>query len=166
MIDFGFDKLALIGAVALIVIGPEKLPKVARTVGHLLGKAQRYVADVKAEVNRSIELDELKKMKTEFETAARDVETTVRNEVNSAASAFESDWKSVTEGLDGSGSESPGGSLGYQAPAPEYRHPKKNWRLKRGATPQWYKKRHGVRTHTQSGAARVARYRPPGIKLR
>ena len=59
MIDFGFDKIALIGAVALIVIGPEKLPRVARTVGHLLGKAQRYVADVKAEVNRSIELEEL-----------------------------------------------------------------------------------------------------------
>jgi UPF0755 protein len=55
MIDFGFDKIALIGAVALIVIGPEKLPKVARTVGHLFGKAQRYVADVRAEVNRSIE---------------------------------------------------------------------------------------------------------------
>ena len=64
MIDFGFDKIALIGAVALIVIGPEKLPRVARTVGHLLGKAQRYVADVKAEVNRSIELEELKKMKS------------------------------------------------------------------------------------------------------
>ncbi|MCM0607599.1 MAG: Sec-independent protein translocase subunit TatB [Ideonella sp. WA131b] len=163
MIDFGFDKLALIGAVALIVIGPEKLPKVARTVGHLLGKAQRYVADVKAEVNRSIELDELKKMKTEFETAASEVESTVRSEVNSATSAFENDWKSATAGLDGSGD---GGSIGYQPPPPEYRHPKKNWRLKRGATPQWYKKRHGVRAHAQSGAARVARYRPPGIKLR
>ena len=63
MIDFRFDKMALIGAVALIVIGPEKLPRVARTVGHLIGTAQRYVADVKAEVNRSIELEELKKMK-------------------------------------------------------------------------------------------------------
>ena len=81
MIDFGFDKLALIGAVALIVIGPEKLPRVARTVGTLLGKAQRYVADVKAEVNRSIELEELKKMKTEFEDAARNVEQTVSNEM-------------------------------------------------------------------------------------
>ena len=77
MIDFGFDKLALISAVALIVIGPEKLPRVARTVGTLLGKAQRYVADVKAEVNRSIELEELKKMKTEFEDAARNVEQSV-----------------------------------------------------------------------------------------
>ena len=88
MIDFGFDKIALIGAVALIVIGPERLPRVARTVGHLLGKAQRYVADVKAEVNRSIELDELKKMKTQFEDAARDVETTVRSEVDSASAAI------------------------------------------------------------------------------
>jgi sec-independent protein translocase protein TatB len=169
MIDFGFDKLALIGAVALIVIGPEKLPKVARTMGHLLGKAQRYVADVKAEVNRSIELDELKKMKAQFESAASDVESTVRNEVSSATSAFENDWKSATAGLEGSGDGSGGAdtaSIGYQPPPPEYRHPKKNWRLKRGATPQWYKKRHGVRTNAQSGAARVARYRPPGVKLR
>ena len=74
MIDFGFDKIALISAVALIVIGPEKLPRVARTVGTLIGKAQRYVADVKAEVNRSIELEELKKIKTQFEDAARNVE--------------------------------------------------------------------------------------------
>ena len=86
MIDFGFDKLALIGAVALIVIGPEKLPRVARTVGTLLGKAQRYVADVKAEVNRSIELEELKKMKTQFEDAARNVEQTVSSEINQTTS--------------------------------------------------------------------------------
>ena len=164
MIDFGFDKLALIGAVALIVIGPEKLPRVARTVGHLLGKAQRYVADVKAEVNRSIELDELKKMKTEFENAARDVEQTVRNEVQETAASFEKDWAGVTAGLDG-GSTAGSISLGQAgvAPPPSYRHPKKNWRLKRGATPQWYKRRHGVRTRAQSGAARVARFRPPGI---
>ncbi|PPE69313.1 Sec-independent protein translocase subunit TatB [Caldimonas thermodepolymerans] len=159
MIDFGFDKLALIGAVALIVIGPEKLPRVARTVGHLLGKAQRYVADVKAEVNRSIELEELKKMKTEFEDAARNVE----REVSQAAGDFEKSWSDVTHSIgtldqpDGSA-----GSLGssWEPPPPEYKHPRKNWRLKRGAVPQWYKRRHGVRTHVQSGAARVARFRP------
>jgi sec-independent protein translocase protein TatB len=160
MIDFGFDKLALIGAVALIVIGPEKLPRVARTVGHMLGKAQRYVADVKAEVNRSIELEELKKMKTEFETAARDVEQSVRNEVNQAAASFEQDWAGATSGIEGGGT---GGGEALAPPPPSYRHPKKNWRLKRGATPQWYKQRHGVRTKAQSGAARVARFRPPGI---
>src|SRR3954463_15896949 len=96
MIDFGFDKMALIGAVALIVIGPEKLPRVARTVGALFGKAQRYVADVKAEVNRSIELEELKKMKTQFEDAARDVEKNVRTEVDSASAAFNNEGNSVT----------------------------------------------------------------------
>jgi len=71
VIDLGIAKMALIGVVALIVIGPEKLPKVARTVGTLLGKAQRYVSDVKAEVSRSMELDELRKMKDSVETAAR-----------------------------------------------------------------------------------------------
>ncbi|MET0519252.1 MAG: Sec-independent protein translocase protein TatB [Burkholderiaceae bacterium] len=162
MLDFGFDKLALIGAVALVVIGPEKLPRVARTVGHLLGKAQRYVADVKAEVNRSIELEELQKMKTEFETAARDVGTAVQQEVHSASQAFEQSWSEATGGL---GSSEHNGDVyeGVLPMSPSYQHPKKNWRLKRGATPQWYKKQQGVRRNVQSGAARVARFRPPGL---
>jgi len=165
MIDFGFDKLALIGAVALIVIGPEKLPKVARTLGHLLGKAQRYVADVKAEVNRSIELDELKKMKTQFEDAARDVESSVSQQMNEASSSFEKDWASIGTSLDSNSSSASFSTHEALAPpAPEYRHPRKKWRLKRGATPQWYKQRQGIRTKAQSGAARVARFRPPGLK--
>ncbi|HET9977547.1 MAG TPA: Sec-independent protein translocase protein TatB [Burkholderiaceae bacterium] len=154
MIDFGFDKIALIGAVALIVIGPEKLPRVARTVGHFLGKAQRYVADVKAEVNRSIELEELQKMKSQFETAARDVESSVTREMNEAKSGLEAGWKS--EDVDTAANA----LQDLPAPAPEYKHPKKNWRLKRGATPTWYKQRSGVRTNALSGAARVARHRP------
>jgi sec-independent protein translocase protein TatB len=164
MIDFGFDKIALIGAVALIVIGPERLPKVARTVGHLFGKAQRYVADVKAEVNRSIELDELKKMKSEFETAARDVEQTVQREVNAASGEFERDWKDVTQGLGGDAVSEPHDA--FPQSVPSYHHPGKNWRLKRGAVPQWYKHRQGIRTRALSGAARVARFRPPGFKAR
>ena len=159
MLDFGFDKLALIGAVALIVIGPEKLPRVARTVGTLLGKAQRYVADVKAEVNRSIELEELQKMKSQFETAARDVEQSVRQEVNSATQAFDQTWSDVSGALSSHPAEST-----IAPPPPEYRHPKKNWRLKRGSTPLWFKQKAGVRRHTQSGAARVARFRPPGLR--
>ena len=154
MIDFGFDKIAIIGAVALIVIGPEKLPRVARTIGALVGKAQRYVADVKAEVNRSIELEELKKMKTQFEDAARDVEQTVHREMSAAGSELEKTWGEIGSGLSSS-------SATIEPPPLQYKHPKKNWRLKRGATPQWYKRRNGVRTHAQSGAARVARYRPP-----
>ena len=155
MIDFGFDKIALIGAVALIVIGPEKLPRVARTVGHLLGKAQRYVNDVKAEVNRSIELEDLKKMKTQFEDAARDVEKTVSNEIHQTTSALENAWADADPAP--FSNDLHDGLL----PVPSYKHPKKNWRLKRGAMPQWYKQRHGVRNKAQSGAARVARFRPP-----
>ncbi len=149
MIDLGVSKIALIGAVALIVIGPEKLPRVARTVGMLLGKAQRYVADVKQEVSRSMELDELKKMKETVEGAARDVE----NSIQTNASDFEKSWADAT-------SDSSTPSLGGFDVFPEYKHPKKKWRLKTGATPQWYKARSGVRTRAQSGAARVARFRP------
>ncbi len=155
MIDFGFDKIALIGAVALIVIGPQKLPRVARTVGHLLGKAQRYVADVKAEVNRSIELEELKKMKTEFEDAARNVEQTVSSEMNQATADLTQSWQN-----DALSASTAFESLDTPPAAPQYKHPKKNWRLKRGATPQWYKQRNGVRAKALSGAARVARFRP------
>jgi sec-independent protein translocase protein TatB len=157
MIDFGFDKIALIGAVALIVIGPEKLPRVARTVGHMIGKAQRYVADVKAEVNRSIELEELQKMKSEFEGAARDVEQTVQREMSSATTELERSWSDPAPGL----AAAAGAGDDALAPPPlDYKHPKKNWRLKRGAMPAWYKQRQGIRTKALSGAARVARFRP------
>jgi sec-independent protein translocase protein TatB len=162
MFDFGFNQLALIGAVALVVLGPEKLPRVARTFGHLFGKAQRYMADVKAEVNRSIELDELKKMKTQFEDAARGVEETVRKEVDSASAEFDRQWGSVADGLEGGRREALDRDPFAPLP-PAYKNPKKNWRLKRGATPQWYKQRQGIRTRALSGAARVARFRPRGL---
>jgi sec-independent protein translocase protein TatB len=156
MIDFGIDKIALIGAVALVVLGPERLPRVARTVGHLLGKAQRYVADVKAEVNRSIELEELKKMKGQFEDAARNVEQTVSSEIHQTTSDLEKSWADA----DPLSPDYKNPHDGW-TPTPTYKHPKKNWRVKRGAMPQWYKQRHGIRGKAQSGAARVARFRPP-----
>jgi sec-independent protein translocase protein TatB len=154
VIDLGIEKLMVIGAVALLVIGPEKLPRVARTVGTLLGKAQRYVADVKAEVNRSIELEELKKMKDTVETAARDVESTIRT----GASDLEKQLSEVSANANSQIglNESPA----YPPVYPEYRHPRKKWRIKQGATPSWYKARNGIRTKALSGAARVARYRP------
>ncbi|MEY4363011.1 MAG: Sec-independent protein translocase subunit TatB [Pseudomonadota bacterium] len=155
MIDLGISKLALIGAVALVVIGPDKLPRVARTVGALLGKAQRYVADVKAEVNRTMELDELRKMKDHVETAAREVEQSVQT----SAADFEKDWASTTAGLS---SDSYDASSNQMIVLPEYRHPGKKWRLKRGAVPHWYKAKQGIRTRALSGAARVARFRPRG----
>ena len=158
MLDLGLSKMALIGAVALIVIGPEKLPRVARTVGSLLGRAQRYVADVKAEVNRSMELDELRKMKDTVEDAARNVESSLHN----TSADFEKTWSEVTAGFQeptGLGVDSALADVG-SSPYPEYKHPRKNFRLRQKAVPQWYKARQGVRTRALSGAARVARYRP------
>lgn len=153
MLDIGVTKIAIIGAIALVVIGPERLPGVARMVGNLVGRARSYMAEVKAEVNRSMELDELRKMKDTVVSAARDVEQTIQTN----ASDFEKSWAEATN-------TASTGSLGtdYDS-APEYRHPKKQWRLKKGATPNWYKARTGVRTKALSGAARVARFRPPKI---
>jgi sec-independent protein translocase protein TatB len=150
VIDIGVTKLAIIGAIALLVIGPEKLPGLAKTMGTLLGRARRYVADVKDEVNRSMELDELRKVKDTVESAARDVENTIQT----SASEFEKNWSETTaQALDPLDGES-------NASFPQYQHPQKKWRLKQGATPSWYKARAGIRTRALSGAARVARFRP------
>jgi len=148
VIDIGFTKLAIIGGIALVVIGPDKLPGLAKTIGTLIGRARRYVADVKSEVSRSMELDELKKMKDTVENAARDVE----NSIQTSAADFEKSWSEVTDGAS---------SASYTSESsPVYKHPKKKWRLKQGAIPSWYKSRTGTRTNAMSGAARVARYRP------
>ena len=89
MFDIGFSELMVIGVVALLVIGPEKLPKVARTLGHLLGRAQRYVNDVKSDINREIQLDELKKLQSQVTDSARALEDSVRKEYESARTAVE-----------------------------------------------------------------------------
>src|ERR1700743_2242546 len=96
MLDLGLTKMALIGVVALVVLGPERLPRVARTAGALFGRAQRYVNDVKAEVTREIELDELRRMKTDFESAARNVETTVHDNLRKHETELNDAWNAGT----------------------------------------------------------------------
>ena len=85
MFDIGFSELLVIGVVALIVIGPQKLPRVARTVGHLAGRLQRYVADVKADINREVELEELRKMRDSMQKAASDMQSSFDSELNKTA---------------------------------------------------------------------------------
>lgn len=148
MFDIGVTKIAIISAIALVVIGPQKLPAVTRILGTLIGRAQRYVSDVKAEVSKSIELDELKKMKDTMQEAASDVE----NSIHSGVTDFEKDWADATSTAMSSASS----FTSY----PSYSHPKKKWRVKQGAVPNWYKARTGVRTKAMSGAARVAKFRP------
>ncbi|KVD76715.1 preprotein translocase [Burkholderia ubonensis] len=170
MLDLGLSKMALIGVVALVVLGPERLPRVARTAGALFGRAQRYINDVKAEVSREIELDALRTMKSDFETAARNVETTIHDNLREHEQDLNAAWHSAVggatdavdqAGTSGSGSPSASSWLGTTAASAPKR---RNWRVKQAATPVWYKRATTRRTHVQSGAARVARHQPASLR--
>ena len=97
MFDIAFTELMIIGLVALIVIGPEKLPRMARTIGHLAGRLQRYVSDVKADINREIELDELRKMRDSMQQAASSFETSVQSELNKTETELNQAAQSAVE---------------------------------------------------------------------
>lgn len=100
MFDIGFSELVVIFIVALIVIGPERLPRVARTAGHLLGRLQRYVADVKADIAREMQLEELRKLQSSVERSAREFESSVNSEMRSVED-------SLNEAVASAGSEAP-----------------------------------------------------------
>lgn len=97
MFDIGFSELIVIAVVALIVIGPERLPKVARTAGHLLGRLQRYVNDVKSDINREMQLDELKKLQAQVEESARSIERDVGKELQSAETSLNQAAQGLTD---------------------------------------------------------------------
>lgn len=97
MFDIGFSELLVIGVVALVVIGPEKLPRVARTVGHLMGRAQRYVADVKADIAREAEFDELRRMRDSVQSTASDIEQSVTREFTSVETSVNEALSSPAE---------------------------------------------------------------------
>jgi sec-independent protein translocase protein TatB len=108
VLDIGFGELIVIAVVALVVIGPERLPRVARTAGHLLGRFQRYVADVKADINREIEMSEFKNIKSSVEEAARSIESTVKTEMEQAGKELrnvEDELKHTGEELEKAGDE-------------------------------------------------------------
>jgi sec-independent protein translocase protein TatB len=120
MFDIGFSEIVVIAVVALVVIGPEKLPKVARTLGHMFGRLQRYVNEVKADINREIELDELRKLQSQVQSAARDIEQSV----TSAAHEVESGVRSVESQLNEAASSAP--ATGAAAPPPAERETAKS----------------------------------------
>ena len=97
MFDIGFSELVVIALVALIVIGPERLPKVARTLGHLLGRMQRYVNDVKADLSREMELDELRKLQSTVAEAARSIEQSVHQEIHATESQLDTITAAATD---------------------------------------------------------------------
>lgn len=99
MFDVGFSELIVIAIVGLVVIGPERLPKVARTVGHLLGRMQRYVNDVKADISREMQLDELKKLQAEVKDSARSFERSMSSELQAIEKAVDPTAPPVDQGL-------------------------------------------------------------------
>lgn len=157
MIDLGLTKLALIGAVALIVIGPKDLPKVARMAGTLFGRAQRYISQVKSEVSREIEMEELRKMQKEVESAAQNFEQDVNKQLSGAEDALnelvQPDSHHIYSAYD----------QHYTPSDDALRAKAKNFRRRKVAktanVPLWYKSRHAQRSQVMSGAARMAKHR-------
>ena len=152
MIDLGVSKLALIAVVALVVVGPERLPKVARMAGTLFGRAQRYMAEVKSEVSRQMEVEEFKQLREEGAAALREVESSLKSTVQEA-NAHLSDQADIFE-------------HNFTKPVlnekevlqKSKRQGRNSWGIKRAARPIWFKRSTGMRTRVQSGAARMKRF--------
>ncbi|MBU3556637.1 Sec-independent protein translocase subunit TatB [Polynucleobacter sp. Ross1-W9] len=152
MIDLGVSKLALIAVVALVVVGPERLPKVARMAGNLFGRAQRYMADVKSEVNRQMEVEEFKKFREETAATLKEVENSIGSTVQEAGANL-SDQADIFE-------------TSFDKPPLDEkevlrktkRQGRNSWGVRRAARPIWFKRSMGLRTRVQSGAARMKRF--------
>ena len=152
MIDLGVSKLALIAVVALVVVGPERLPKVARMAGNLFGRAQRYMADVKSEVSRQMEVEEFKKFREETSATLKEVENSIGSTVQEAGANL-SDQADIFE-------------TSFDKPPLDEkevlrkskRQGRNSWGVRRAARPVWFKRSAGIRTRVQSGAARMKRF--------
>jgi sec-independent protein translocase protein TatB len=105
MFDISFAEFALIGLVALVVLGPERLPKVARTAGHLLGRLQRYVTDVKADINREIQLEDLKKLQQQMEHSAREMQSSLSSGMRELEASLAETAQSVVAEVKAVGAE-------------------------------------------------------------
>ncbi|AWW43859.1 Sec-independent protein translocase protein TatB [Polynucleobacter paneuropaeus] len=154
MIDLGVSKLALIAVVALIVVGPERLPKVARVAGNLFGRAQRYMSEVKSEVNRQMEMEEFRKIREESTAVLKEVE----NSIHSTA-------QEVTTHLSDQADLGLASSTSFDSIPNEQdvirktqRQGRNSWANKRAARPLWFKRSSGIRARVQSGAARMKRF--------
>lgn len=160
MIDIGFSKIALIAVVALVVIGPERLPRVARMAGTLFGRAQRYMADIRNEVSRQMEQEELKQVKEAAEQAYKGVQDGLRGVAQDIEQTVQ---ESVAEFNSYGDDQNNFDSSEYSIAKPTYRSSvrqgRTSWRNKKGAIPLWFKQSSGIKTRAQSGAARVKRFR-------
>jgi sec-independent protein translocase protein TatB len=161
MLDLGLTKIAVIGVVALVVIGPQKLPTVARMAGALYGRAQRYLRDIKSEVSREFEIEELGKMHKKLLESASSTKselTSVRSDIESAVSSktgsVEMAWPTKHMSEDAEVLRCP---VDIACKARDFR---RNKLTCTSSVPTWYKNRQGTRQRVQSGAARGKALRP------
>jgi sec-independent protein translocase protein TatB len=169
MIDLGLTKLAVIGAVALVVIGPEKLPKVARMAGTLYGRAQRYLHQVKSEVSREIEMEELRNLHKEVQESANNFKsgvdtfkTGVEDTVSSHMGEVESVWHGGDSAATPAAPDMPA-TVSQDDIERKVRDFRRKKLVRTSSVPAWFKNRQGTRQHVLSGAARVRKFRP-GVK--
>ncbi len=118
MFDIGFSEIVVIAVVALIVIGPERLPKTARTLGHLFGRLQRYVNEVKADISREMELDELRKLQKEVQTAAADLKSSVESAARDVETGVRDVEREMNAGLTEASPDAETARLSEPAPLP------------------------------------------------
>ena len=166
MIDLGLSKLAIIGAVALVVIGPEKLPKVARMAGTLYGRAQRYLHEVKSEVSREIEMEELRNLHKEVQETANSFKSSAdafKSDVETSVSSHLTEVESAWNGADSTASSSPTVTAVPEDIERKARDFRRKKLVRTSSVPAWFKNRQGTRQHVLSGAARVRKFRP-GVK--
>ncbi|MES2071945.1 MAG: Sec-independent protein translocase protein TatB [Pseudomonadota bacterium] len=164
MIDFGVSKLMVVGVVALVVIGPEKLPRIARMAGTLFGRAQRYIREVKAEVKRAVDSDEIRKMQQDVKEVVVDVgnssppqlEAVQQVSVDSAPV-----WRGRASQAVLSDNTRAHGQLTCKAK--DFRRKK----LARSSTiPVWYKQQSTHQRYVISTSARIAKYGQGGLHMR
>ena len=166
MIDLGLSKLAIIGVVALMVIGPEKLPKVARMAGSLYGRAQKYLNDVKAEVTREIEMDELKSIQKDVQEAASSFKNGIESSVTEHVGDVQSEIAQNVADVESAWRDEPvranASAVASEQLALKAREFRRKKLVRSSAIPAWYKQRNGGKMRVVSGAARVAKFRPGG----
>lgn len=160
MIDLGLSKLAIIGVVALIVIGPQKLPKMARIAGTLYGRAQRYLHDIKSQVSRELELGELRDLQKDVRDSAQSFKAELEHTMSGQDDEGETQW-------DGGGTRN--AAVTALATSQDIDRKARYFRRQKlahiSAVPAWYRNRHGTKSHVISGAARVHRYRLSAVAI-
>tara|TARA_S200000501_G_scaffold378374_1_gene440626 strand:+ start:627 stop:1130 length:504 start_codon:yes stop_codon:yes gene_type:complete len=161
MIDLGITQIALIGAVALVVVGPEKLPGVAKMAGKLFGRAQRYINGVKEEVNREMQMDEIKKMQNSIVSAAKELNNSVSKEIEDAEQDFS---EAISEANNAFSAINKHSTITDKDNIYEKARGFQKKKISFNQNLQILHKRQNIKKYLLSGAGRFSRFKHGGVK--